>query len=101
MVVAKRREYKKRNRIIIAAQDQAIRTKAIKAKIDKTQAESKCRLCGRVDETVRHIVCECPMLAQRDYKRRHHWVGRKIHWEVCRKIGFDVNENGINMSQRN
>ena len=92
MVVAKRREYKKRNRIIIAAQDQAIGTKAIKAKIDKTQAESKCRLCGRVDETVRHIVCECPMLAQRDYKRRHHWVGRKIHWEVCRKIGFDVNE---------
>ena len=22
----------------------------------------------------------------------HDWVARKIHWEVCRKIGFDVNE---------
>ena len=32
------------------------------------------------------------MLAQREYKRRHDWVGRKIHWEVCRKSGFDVNE---------
>ena len=32
------------------------------------------------------------MLAQREYKRRHDWVGRKIHWGVCRKIGFDVNE---------
>ena len=54
----------------MAAQEQTIRTNAIKAKIDKTQAESKCRLCGKVDETVRHIVCECPMLAQRKYKRR-------------------------------
>ena len=76
----------------MAAQEQAIRTNAIKAKIDKTQADSKCRLCGKVDETVRHIVCEYPMLAQREYKRRHDWVGRKIHWEVCRKIGFDANE---------
>ena len=32
------------------------------------------------------------MLTQREYKRRHDWVGRKIHWEVSRKIGFDVNE---------
>ena len=77
---------------IMAAQEQAIMKNAIKAKTDKTQAESKCRLCGKVDETVRHIVCECPMLAQRDYKRRHDWFGRKIHWKVCRKIGFDVNE---------
>ena len=32
------------------------------------------------------------MLVQREYKRRHDWVGRKINWEVCGKIGFDVNE---------
>ena len=57
--------------LIMAPQEKAIRTNVIKAKIDKTQAESKCRLCGKVDETVRHIVCECPMLAQRKYKRRH------------------------------
>ena len=76
----------------MAAQEQAIRTTAIKAKIYKTQAESKCRLCGKVYETARHKVCECPILAQREYKKRHDCVGRKIHWEVCRKIGFDVNE---------
>ena len=52
------------------------------AKIDKTRAESKCRLCGKVDETVGHIVCGCPMLEQREYKRRHGWVGRKIYWEA-------------------
>ena len=78
--------------LIMAAQEQAIRTNAIKAKIDKTQAKSKCRLCDKVDETVRHIVCECPMLAQREYKRRHDWVGRKLHWELCKKIASDVNE---------
>ena len=78
--------------LIMEAQEQVIRTNAIKAKIDRTQAESKCRLCGKVDETVRHIVCECPMLAQREYKRKHEWVGRKIHWKIWRKISFDVNE---------
>ena len=32
------------------------------------------------------------MLAQREYKRRYDWVGRKIQWEICRKVGFDINE---------
>ena len=41
---------------------------------------------------MRHIVCECPMLVQREYNWGHDWVGRKVHWEVCRKIGFDVDE---------
>ena len=38
--------------LIMAAQEQTIWTNAIKAKIDKTQAESKCRLCDKVDKTV-------------------------------------------------
>ena len=78
--------------LIMAAQEQAIRTNAIKAKIGKTQAENKCRFCDKVDEAVRHIVCECPMLAQKEYKRRHDWVGRKLLWELCKKIASDVNE---------
>ena len=70
MAMAKRREYKRETEsLIMAAQEQAIRTNAIKAKIDKTQAESKCRLYGKVDETVRHIMCECPVLAHRKYRR--------------------------------
>ena len=32
------------------------------------------------------------MFAQRKYKRRHDWVGKKIHWDIYRKIRFDVNE---------
>ena len=29
-------------------------------------------------------------MAQREFKRRHDWLGKKIHWEVCLKYGFDV-----------
>ena len=40
-----------------------------------------------------HIISECSKLAQKEYKRRHDWVGKRIHWEVCRKIGIDVKPN--------
>ena len=71
---------------LIAAQDNAIRTNHIKARIDKTQQNSKCRLCGDRDETINHIISECCKLAQKEYKTRHNWVGKVIHWEMCRKI---------------
>ena len=45
--------------LLIAAQDSAIRTNHIKARIDKTQQNSKCRLCGDRDETINHIISEC------------------------------------------
>ena len=70
----------------MAEQEQAIHTNAIKAKIDKAQEESKCRMCGRVDETVNHVLSECSKMAQTEYKRRHDWVGKRIHWEMNIKI---------------
>ena len=57
--------------------------------IDKTQQNSKCRLCGDKDETINHIISECIKLAQREYKARHDWVGKVIHWEMCKKSKFD------------
>ena len=54
----------------IAAQNNAIRTNHIKARIDKTQQNSKCRLCGDRDETINHIISECSKLAQ-EYKTKH------------------------------
>ena len=39
--------------LLVAAQEQVISTNGIKAKIDNNQAKSKCRLCGKVDDTVR------------------------------------------------
>ena len=74
---------------LIAAQDNAIRTNHIKARIDKTQQNSKWRLCGDRDETINHIISECSKLAQKEYKARNDWVGKVIHWEMCKKFQFD------------
>ena len=49
-------------------------------------------MCGKANETVNHILGECNMLAQRECKRRHDCVGRKIHWELCRKYGLAAAE---------
>ena len=73
----------------MAAQNSAIRTNHIKARIDKTQQNSKCRLCGDRDETINHIISECSKLAQKDYKARHDLVGKVINWEMCKKFKFD------------
>ena len=75
--------------LLMAAQNSAIRTNHIKAKIDKTQQNSKFRLCGDRDETTNHIISECSKLAQKEYKARHDWVGKVIHREMCKKFKFD------------
>ena len=49
-------------------------------------------MCGERDETVNHIVSECSKLAQREYKIRHDWVGKVIHWELCKKLNFHRNK---------
>ena len=56
--------------LIFAAQDQALRTNAIKARIENQIESSKCRMCGSHDETVQYILCSCPKLAQTEYKKR-------------------------------
>ena len=38
----------------IAVQNKAIKINNIKARRDKTQQNSKCRLCGDRDETINH-----------------------------------------------
>ena len=73
----------------IAPQNNAIRTNCIKARIDKTQQNSWCRLCGDRDATMNHIISECNKLALREFKTRHDWVGKVIHWELCKNFKFD------------
>ena len=73
--------------LLIAAQDNAIKTNHIKARIDKTQQNRKCTLCS--DETINHIISKCNKLAQKEYKVRHDWVGKVIHWEMYKKFKFD------------
>ena len=66
-----------------------MRTNYIKAKIDKTQRNSKGKLCGDRNEMINQIISECNKLAQKECKTRHDWVGKVIHWELCKKLKFD------------
>ena len=60
----------------------------IKARIDKTPQNSKCRLCGDRDATIDHIISECNKLAEKEYNTRQDWVGKVIHWDMCKKFEF-------------
>ena len=72
----------------MAAQDQAIRTNAIKARIHKTSSDSKCQLCKIKEETIDHLVSSCSKIAQTDYKERHDKVASMLHWNLCRKYNL-------------
>ena len=61
---------------LIAAQNNAIKTNHIKARIDKTQQNSQWWLYGDRDETINHITSECSKLAQKEYKTRHDLGGQ-------------------------
>ena len=49
--------------LLIAAHNNVLWTNYIKVRIDKTQQNSKCGLCGDRDETINHIISECSKLA--------------------------------------
>ena len=42
-----------------------------------------------IDKNINHIISKCSKLAQKEYKSRHDWVGKVIHWELCKKLKFD------------
>ena len=75
--------------LLIIAQYNAIRTNHIKARVDKTLQNSKCRLCDDKGKTINHIINECGKLAHKEYKTRHDCVGKVINWEMCKKFKFD------------
>ena len=78
--------------LLCAAQEQAIRTNYVKHYIAKTRESPLCRLCGRKGESVQHLVCGCEKLAQKEYKRRHDNVAKKVHWDFCKKNGLEHTE---------
>ena len=82
--------------LIMAAQEQAIRTNYIKHNIDKTRDSPMCRVCRKKGEIINHIICECSNLAQKEYKRRHDNVARVVHWEICKKCNLPRTEKWYN-----
>ena len=78
--------------LIVAAQNQSIRTNLVKAKIDKSQGDFLCRMCRKVDESRDHVVTGCSRLAQREYKRGHDNVGKIVHWKLASKCNFEAGD---------
>ena len=75
--------------MLMAAQDQALRTNYITKIVDKQDVSS----CGEREETITRIVAECSKLAQKQYKVwRHDIVAMMIHWLLCKRIGFQQEE---------
>ena len=58
------------------------------------QQNSKCMLCGDRNEMINHVINKCCRLVQKEYKTRHDWVGKVIHWELCKKIKFNHMDKG-------
>ena len=78
--------------LLCAAQEQAIGTNYVKHHIDKTSESPLCRLCGKKDESMQHLVSGCEKLAQKEYKRRHSIVAKKVHWYLCKKNELEHTE---------
>ena len=78
--------------LIVAAQNQSIRTNLVKARIDKSQGDSLCRMCKKVDENIDHIVSGCSKLARKEYKRRHDNLGKIVYWKYARKCNFEAGD---------
>ena len=68
----------------MSAQNQSIRTNLVKARIDKSQVDSLCRMCRKVDESIGHIASGCGKLAQKEYKI--------VHWKLAIKCNFEAGD---------
>ena len=79
--------------LLMAAQEQALRTRKIRHCIDKANIDPKCRWCAAKDETVDHLIAGCSKLAQGEYKARHDKVGGIVHWPRFKKYGIEVHKD--------
>ena len=77
---------------ICAAQENVLETRARKAYIYGEDVNPKCRICGLWDENVMHLASGCKELAKRQYVIRHDNMGKRVHWELCRKYGIKCAE---------
>ena len=78
--------------LIGAAQNQSIRANLVKARIDKSQGGSLCRVCRKVYENIDHIISGCSKLAQTEFKRRRDSLGKIEHWKTVRKCNFEAGD---------
>ena len=76
--------------LIIAAQNQSMRTNLAKEKFNKSQKDKLCRLCKKAGENIDHsgkwLLVFCSELAQKEN------LGKTTHWKLARKCNFEVGD---------
>ena len=78
--------------LLFAAQEQALPTNWLNAKITGESDDANCRRCKKMVETVSHLVSGCSELAQYEYRKRHDRMGLKVYWDLCKKYGIKCSE---------
>ncbi|XP_015767934.1 PREDICTED: uncharacterized protein LOC107346646 [Acropora digitifera] len=79
-------------RLLVAAQDQALNTRNYQKVICGQKVESKCRMCSQHEETVDHIVSGCEVLAKTQYIYRHDKAAAYLHWNICQDHDIEVTD---------
>ena len=89
---AQNNKFEETESLILAVQNQIIRTNLGQGKIDKSQGDSLCRVCRKVDESIDHSVSVCSKLAQKEWKRKHDNLGKTVHRKLTRKCNFEAGD---------
>ena len=79
--------------LVVAAQDQALRTRYYERKILHHDVSPTCHMCSVGLETVDHIVAGCSALTPKDCTDRHNQVA-SIDWDICHHLGFQWRADG-------
>ena len=80
--------------LVVAAQDQALRTRYYERKVLHRDVSPTCRMCSVGLETVDLIVAGCSALAPMDYTDRHNQVTSIIHWMFVVILVFQWRADG-------
>ena len=59
----------------------------------KQPTDSKCRMCYKAEQHIKHIVAGSTELAPSDYTNRHNKVAGYSHWTICKHLGLQVTDN--------
>ena len=78
---------------VMAAQEQVLQTRLLRATVMKEDVDPLCRMCGKAAESVGHLASGCSVLAGREYRRRHDRMGLRVYWELCRANGIKCARN--------
>ena len=77
----------------MGAQNQSIRTNLVKVKIGKSQGDSLCRMCRKVDENIDDILLVVVVNLHRRSRREGMTTwGKIVHWKLARKCNFEAGD---------